>query len=55
MSRATRLARLPRFQVLASWHLTFPHASPAVAAWASTYATKEQLVEQIVTQEEADQ
>lgn len=54
MSRATRLARLPRFQVLASWHLTFPAASPAVASWAATHATKEQLVEQIVTQEEAD-
>lgn len=53
MSRATRLAALPRHLVLSVWHLTFPTAPAGTVAWAGSYATKEQLVDQIVTEEES--
>lgn len=52
MSRATELARLLKCQVLCAWHLAYPDATPAQREWAGQYATKEQLVAQIVTKEE---
>lgn len=52
MSRATDLAKMGRFQVLSQWHLTLPAAPPHVVAWANDHATKEQLVDMIVTEEE---
>lgn len=52
MSRATELCRLGRLAVLCQWHLTLPAAPPHVVAWANDHATKEQLVDMIVTEEE---
>lgn len=54
MSRATELARLPRYQVLAEWHRAYPAAEHSIVAWAGLHATKEQLVAQIIDKEEAD-
>lgn len=52
MSRATDLAKLPRHQVIALWHRTCGKEWPHLAPWVGSYATKEQLVAMIVTEEE---